>query len=48
MWTQDVIDFINRLWFYADRETMSLEEYQEFGEKRKEVIEYLKKLSGVH
>lgn len=48
MHTQDVIDFINKLWFYADRGEMSLEEYKEFGKKRKEVIDYIRELSGVH
>ncbi len=48
MYTQEVIDFIEKLWFYADREEMSMKEYIELGKKRKEVIEYIRKLSGVH
>lgn len=45
---QEVIDFIEKLWFYVDREEMNLEEYKKFGKKRKEVIEYIRKLAGVH
>lgn len=48
MYTQDVIDFIEQLWFCVDDEEISLEKYKELGEKRIEVKEYLKKLSGVH
>lgn len=46
--TQEVIDFINKLWSYADRELMSSKEYKELGKKRKEVVDYIRKLSGVH
>lgn len=48
MYSQDVINLIDKIWFYADREEMSLEEYKELAKKKKEAVEYIKKLSGVH
>jgi hypothetical protein len=47
MWTQDVIDFVDRC-MDIDDHLMSWEEFEKWEEKRKEVIEYLRKLAGVH
>lgn len=47
MWTQEVIDFIDETEPH-DQHLMTRQEVEKWKEKRKEVIEYLRKLSGVH
>ena len=47
MYTQEVIDFINRS-VDIDHHLMNWKESKKWEEKKKEVIEYIRKLSGVH
>lgn len=47
MYSQEVIDFINRC-IDIDQHLMTLQEFEKWKEKKKEVIEHIRKLSGVH
>ena len=47
MYTQEIIDFINKS-VDIDHHLMNWQESKKWEEKKKEVIEYIRKLSGVH